>query len=514
MTISRPAQPFPRSAVRAIAAAWLLGACALGPARAQVLDRVIERATISLPAPTQSLDPTATVSATDRAVFSLTNGTLMRTEIDGSIVPGLAESIRYTPDFRAATVTLRRNLKFSDGSPLTARDVAATFNRHMKVERSVLGAMMGRIAAVDAKDDVTVEFKFKNPFPSFGEFAAAGSYGIYPGQRLAEGESAFKLPVTSGKYRIVSAWASNKIQLKANEHWYGAKPVINDLTFAVVEDANSAISQVQGGTLDYAGDLPPNYLNQLKGAAGITVSAVPTYGFYDLRLHNGSGPFADANVRKAASLALDRQAIVRAIWGDSNKPQAGYWPVTTPWHDPKLKTGADPEAARALLAKTTCASGCEVRMIYSDQDFPFASQLALIVQNQLQKVGFKVQLQRLDTPVLVKRLFAGDYDIAPGAMASAANIPDPLLTLSLLSTGPLKAEFTGYKSPKMDALVTKVQESSGEARSAAAHELADLFNADAPYLVYATWVRGAASRLPPGAVSVVGTGLVVGSLKK
>ncbi|HSW21592.1 MAG TPA: ABC transporter substrate-binding protein [Burkholderiaceae bacterium] len=491
----------------------LLIACAAGAGQTQVLDRVIDRATISLPAPTQSLDPTASVSATDRAVFTAINGTLMRTEIDGSIVPGLAESIRYSPDFRTATVELRRNLKFSDGSPLTARDVAGTFNRHMKVERSVMGAMMGRIASVEPKGDLTVEFKFKNPFPSFGQFSATGSYGIYPAQRIGEAEF-FKSPVTAGKYRIVSGWAGNKIQMTANEHYYGPRPVIKDLTFAIVEDANSAISQLQGGTLDFAGDLPPTYLTQLKSVQGITVSAVPTYGFYDLRLHNRSGPFADVNVRKAASLALDRQAIVRAIWNDTNKPQSGYWPVTTPWHDPSLKTTADIEGARALLSKTACASSCEVRMIYSDQDFAFASQLALMVQNQLQKAGFKVQLQRLDTPTLVKRLFAGDYDMAPGAMASSADIPDPLLTLSLLSTGPLKAEFTGYNSPQMDALVTKVQESSGEVRTTAARDLAKLFAEDMPYLVYATWVRGAASRLPAGAVSVVGTGVVVGHLKQ
>src|SRR5690606_4463723 len=133
----------------------------------------------------------------------------------------------------------------------------------------------------------------------------------------------------------------------------------------------------------------------------------------------------------------------------------------------EVNTEQDLEGAKPLLPGSECESGCSIRMMYSDQEFAFSSQLALIVQNQLQAVGIDVQLERLDAATLVQRLRAGDYDMVPGAMAAPANIPDPLLANALLGTGALKAEFTGYSSPEMDALIARVNESGPEERAAA-----------------------------------------------
>src|SRR5215217_3530577 len=493
--------------LKSLAAGLLATTFGIMPIAAIAADAV-DHITVSLPAPTQSIDPTGSVSATDRAFYSLTNGTLTRTQIDGSIVPGLAESIEFSDDFTSAVVTLQAGLKFSDGTPITGNDVAATFMRHKSVEGSVLGAMMNRITTVEATGDLTAKFTFANPFPSFADFASSGAYGIFPAAGIAT-EGFFEAPVTSGPYKFTTGWASNKIELVVNENYGGPKPAAAAVTLSIVEDANSAISQLQAGQLDYAGDIPPNFIPQLQGAPGITVLPVTVYGFYDLRMWNQSGIMADANIRKAVSLALDRNAIVRSIWGDVNQPLAGFWPQSMAWYT-DVSTAQDLDAAKALLAGTACESGCTIRMMYSDQEFAFSSQLALIVQNQLKEIGVDVQLERLDAATLVQRLRAGEYDMVPGAMAAAANIPDPLLANALLGSGPLKAEFTGYSSPDMDALIAKVNQTAGDARATAAAELQAQFANDAPYATLAPWVRVGASRLPEGTVSLVGTGIVVG----
>ena len=501
--------PFPQLSRRPLAllAAALLASAA--PAGLFAQER-IEEVTISLPAPHLSFDPTATVSATDRAVFGMISGTLFRPEIDGTVVPELAESIAYSDDYTSATVTLREGQMFSDGTPVTAADVAATFMSNKAVEGSVLGAMNNRIANVEAQDERTVLFTFTGPFPSFADFSSSTSFGIFPAAGLADRAKFFELPVTSGPYKVTSGWSGNSLGFVRNEHYAGAAPLIDEITLTVIEDANSAMSQLQSGQVDYAGDLPPNYLLQLQGAPGITVGAVPVYGFYDLRLWNPSGPFSDPRVRNAVAEAIDRPAIVRSIWGDTNQPLAGFWPPSMDWHDASADPSRDLDAARALLAGTVCESGCQVRMMYSDQEFPFSSQLALILQNQLAEVGIEVQLERLDAASLIQRLRAGDYDMVPGAMASAANIPDHLLGNALLGTGPLKAEFTGYNSEAMNALIGRVNASTGEERAAAAAELEALFDEDQPYITLAPWVRGTASSLPEGTVALVGTGLVIG----
>ena len=107
---------------------------------------------ISLAAQTSSFDPTATVSATDRATSSLLSTSLFVLDAKGDTVPGLAENVEYNEDFTAATVTLRE-AQFSDGSPITAEDVAATINRHKSVQGSRIASTTNRIDTVTATDD-------------------------------------------------------------------------------------------------------------------------------------------------------------------------------------------------------------------------------------------------------------------------------------------------------------------------------------------------------------------------
>ena len=474
----------------------------------------IESAVLSLPAPSQNLDPTASVTATDRATWSLINGTLFRAEFDGTIVPSLAASVDYNDDYTAATVKLVDGAKFSDGTLLTAKDVEATFNRQKSVEGSTLATTMNRVASIKANGDDSVQFEFDGPFPSFEDYFAQGSTGIFPAAGMENADEFFKNPVTSGPYKMVSGWSSNQLDLELNDNYFGPRPIIEDLTIAIVEDANSAISQLQSGQIDYAGDLPPNYLAQLEGAQGVTVSGIQAFGFYDVRMNNATGPMADANLRKAINVSLDRESIVNSIWGELNEPLQGFWPQSMEGFEPALETGRDLELAKEFLAKSdTCQSGCSVRMMYSDQEFPFSGQLALMVQSQLKEVGITVELEKLDAATLIDRLFAGDYDLVPGAMAAPSNVPDPLLANALLSTGFLKAEFTGYKSAQMDAHIAKVYSTRGADRTAAIKEISTQFIEDQPYAVLAPWVRGAATTLPEGVLSLQGTAVVVGTQK-
>lgn len=471
----------------------------------------IDAATVSLPAPNLSFDPTASVSATDRLVYQMINAPLMTQEIDGSVTPGLAEDFEFNADYTAITMQLR-DANFSDGSPITADDVVATFTRHAGVEGSTIASTLARVSSFEATGDQEVTFTFPRPFPSFTDVMAQGSLGIVPAASLADAEAYYEAPdVTSGPYTIAETWAGNSLELAANPEFWGPQPIVENLTVTVVEDANSAISQVQNGQIDFAGDLAPNFVTQIEGTPGLTVEETILAGFYDLRLNNASGVFSDVNVRQAVNLALDREAIVAAIWGERNEPLSGFWPQSMEGHSER-STAQDLDAATELLAGTECETGCTVKLVYSDQDFPFSGQLALLVQNQLAEVGINVELERVDGSTVVDRLFAGQFDIVPGAMSSPVNVPDNLTSLALLSTGPLKAEFTGYASPEMDELVAQVNSSLGEDRAAAAAEIEALFAEDQHLATLAPWVRLSVSTLPDGVFRLVGTTAVMGGL--
>jgi ABC-type transport system substrate-binding protein len=469
----------------------------------------IPSAVISLAAQTTSFDPTASVSATDRATGALMNTSLFLLQEDGSTAPGLAESVTYNDDYTAATVKLRE-ASFSDGTPITADDVAATITREKAVEGSSIASTTDRIATVTATDPSTVDFTFPAPYPSFE--GQAGLLSIYPAAAMADAEEYFKAPtVTSGQYTITDGWASNKLELTANPEYWGGAPAVQELTVTIIPDGNSALSQLQAGQIDFAGDLAPNYITQVAGTPGTEILVTPVFGFFDLRLQNTKGPFADVNVRKAVNAAIDREAIVSSIWGDYNVPQAGFWPVGTEAYDDTVSTARDLDAAKELLAGTECENGCDVKMVYSDQDFAFSAQLALMVQQQLKEIGITVELEKVDGATLVDRLFSADYDIVPGAMASSSNTPDQLLANALLGSGFLMAEFTGYSSPAMDELIAQVDATTGDERIAAEAAVEAQFAEDQPFVTLAPWVRGSVSTLPDGVFTLVQSAALMGT---
>jgi peptide/nickel transport system substrate-binding protein len=359
------------------------------------------------------------------------------------------------------------------------------------------------VSSVTAVNDETVSFKFTQPYPSFE--GDAGVLAIFPASAMASPNSYFADPtVTSGQYTITGGWSSNRLQLQENPDYWGGLPAVKNVTLTVIADGNSAISQLQSGQVNFAGDLPPNFVTQVQGTPGLQVLITPVYGFFDLRLQNTHGVFADIRVRKAVNEAINRDAIVSAIWGSNNVAQSGFWPKGMEGYNPSSSVAVNLNAARNDLKGTACASGCTVTMIYSNSDFAFSGQLALMVQSQLAQIGIRVQLDQMDAATEINDLFAGNYNIAPGAMPSDGNTPDGLLNRALLGTGSLKAEFTGFNSPTMNALITKATSTNGTARAGYLTQIENLFAQDQPYVILAPWVRESVTTLPSGVFALVG----------
>jgi peptide/nickel transport system substrate-binding protein len=135
--------------------------------------------------------------------------------------------------------------------------------------------------------------------------------------------------------------------------------------------------------------------------------------------------------------------------------------------------------------------------------------LALLVQAQLQEIGIILELENLDQATLVERLFAGDYQIAPGAMNSSGPFPDGLILLSLDPDSGINAEFTFYDNPAMGEIIDRVTSSLGEERAIALAEMQELFDQDQPLSTYGIRVTGQATTLPTDVISLVGTTLTI-----
>jgi peptide/nickel transport system substrate-binding protein len=434
-------------------------------------------ATVAFSAKVVSLDPDQAYNQLDVSVLHLISGNLFEFRRGGEIVPGLAESATASADGLSWTFTLRPNLKFSDGTPLTSEDVKATFDRIMGDETNIYATLAARIDSVEATSATEIVVKLNAPYPSLTTVVSEPAFGIYPAGRITT-DGFFDSPVSAGPYELVSWGGTENVVVKVNDSYWGPKPVIGTLTLRTIPDANTRLAQVRSGQIDFAVDLPPNLYSQITDS--IHPQFTSLFGINALVPRNDHPPFDQLGMRQAVSKAVDRDQIAKTVFNDRLKPLAGFWPPTMTGYDESISTKRDVEGAKAALQGTTCETGCTVNLIYS-VDIAFAPPQALIVKSNLEEIGITVNLEGLDTTSFTNRLFAGDFDLALSPQYDYVNIPDGMLTYALISDGGIQANGSGLVSAEIDEAAKVAMQSDGADRTAALANVEKLFAEQAPY---------------------------------
>lgn len=435
---------------------------------------------IALPAKVQTLDPDQAYNYADVNALALIGGTLYTLQPDGTVQPGLAESAEASADGLSWTVTLRDGLVFSDGAPLTAADVVASFQRAMTDESNAYAGLVAKFAGVTAPDDTTVVINLDAAYPSLPTVLSEPALMIMPASGLEQGADFFQDPVSAGQFRLTTELGASTMTFEANENYWGPDPVVSTVTFETVPDANTRLAQVQSGQLDLAFPIPAELASQAQGDT--RVEAPAGFGWTALVPRNTVAPFDDPRVRTAISDVLDRDRMASVAWSGLIDPLKGFWPSTMPGYDDSVSVAPDVDAARAALQGTTCQDGCAATLIY-DTQYPAYAQLALIAKDNLAQIGIDVSIQSLDSVTFTNRAYAGDFELAMIGTYDYVPIPDGLLNYNLLSTGGQQANFSGYVSPEMDALIAQAGTTDGDARQQVLGQINQLFLQDAPYSV-------------------------------
>jgi ABC-type transport system substrate-binding protein len=333
---------------------------------------------------------------------------------------------------------------------------------------------------------------------------------VLPAKQLNEA-GFFDQPVSAGPYLLKSV-QGHDVTLEVNPHYYGPKPAIKTLKLVTIEDPNSRVAQLKSGQIDFAFDLPPSLLPTLESTPGVTASVVPGYGWYSLDMWNEVAPLDNPKVRRAISMAIDREQLSEVIWQGKNQGLAGFWPETMAGYEPEASTGVDVEAAKKELAGTECASGCTIELEYPPALVPFADQMALLISSDLEAIGIKVTITKVDFNTFYADLGGGKYQMALYGLYDFVNMPDGLLTYALSAEGGINANFSGYSSPATTKLIERTLQSSGAEQTKALAEVNETFATDQPFATLATWAYVPATRLPADLMAVEGSGLLyVGS---
>jgi oligopeptide transport system substrate-binding protein len=438
-----------------------------------------------------TLDPQKASFANEIAVLLQNYEGLTRYDKDLKTVPGAAEKWEYNADATQVTFTLRDNLKYSDGSPLTAQDFINTIYRlldpHSPGDYQTLLFMikgaediintavptdeaklpdLQKALGVTAKDDKTLVFDLSQPTPYF--HTLVGTWAVYPAkQELVEkgGESWYEDPanqVGNGPFQVTTIDKSqNLIEFKANENYWAGPPKLDTIQVKYIDDLAVALQAYQNGEIDmFAPD--PNDVPTIKGDPALNQEyhEYPGSCTYTMSFNLTKEPFNNPKVREAFAYGFDRESYVRDALKDTEVATLTWIPPGYPGNDTsETRFGFDVEKGKALLAEAGYADGAgfpEVKYSYNSNNPANQARIEYLIQMFQQNLGVTLLPDPVEATTLTNMRKSNETypQITTGSWC--ADYPDPQNWLSVYWQSESNfAKNTGYKNEQVDDLLAQ-----------------------------------------------------------
>lgn len=431
------------------------GKCAATPTRGGSL--VYERQ-----AATETLDPLNPKNGNgDIFAYNQIYSGLVRSDPTGQtnkIVPSLAQSWTVSSDGKTYTFHLRPGIKFSNGQPVTANDVAWTLNRFGNPKiNSIMAAVAGGFGNAIAVNNSTVRVHLTRPVAAFLYDISIWPAFILPKNLVEkEGSAFYNHPVGTGPFMVKNFVKGSYITFVRNPYyWEKGKPYLNSVRYNFVGDSNTRILAVESGSAQEMDVVPFSQVNTLRSNKNIVLQSAKVPLFLGLWLNHARAPFDDLNVRRAIQYAINRPLINKSIFdglGQIANSVLMSFAMDAP--DSAVKPYPyDVAKAKALMAKSKFPHGFSTTLMYpSGTDF--YSQLALALQQQLGAIGIKVKLIQQDTATVTNAWFTRKYDMVfPFAsFTSDITVPDEYADfLANWGNG-----FNGFDSNWRDPTINKM----------------------------------------------------------
>lgn len=454
----------------------------------------------------ETIDP-ALNSAVDGGNMILhTFECLLTVDQDGKLAPGQAESWETSEDGLTWTFHLRDGLKWSDGSALTANDFVYSWRRvcdpmvAAPYAETVLGmvegyedAIGGNLEAlgVEAPDDSTFVVHLSSPCSYFGSLAAFAT--LSPVQQATIDANGDGWAVNADTYITngcfyISEWVPGSyIMCTKNPNYWNADAIkLDGIKFNLIEDPNASYSAYQTGEVLFIKDVPTEEIPSLEGNEEFHVD--PIIGTYYLSLNTQREPFNDPKVRKALSLAIDREYVANTLMQGTYSPASNF--MGPGWIDtdgsqfmdnanggqPYIDTTnheANVEEAKKLLEEAGYPGGEGFPAItYSTNDAGYHKVVAEYLQQAWAEIGVQLQVDIVEWASFTPMRRNGDYDASRNGWVGDYSDPSNMLDLLYSSNGNNDGKFNNAEyDAAMDISRTTLD---AKERSEALHKAEDI----------------------------------------
>lgn len=416
--------------------------------------------------PAAGFDPAYGWGAGEHVHEPLIQSTLTVTNADLTIGLDLATDYTVSDDGLTWTVAIRDDVSFTDGEPLTADDVAFTYNM-VKEASSVNDFTM--LDHAEAVDDTTVRFHMTRAFSIWPYTMAV--VGIVP-EHAYDGATYGQNPVGSGRY-ILKQWdQGQQVLFEANPNYYGEPPKMQEVTILFMEE-DAAYLAVQAGRVDVA-DTSATYSDQTVEGYGLTAyDSVDNRGFNLPAVpaamdaagrRTGNDLTADVRVRRAMNIGVDRGEMIDHVLNGYGSPAYSVCDGL-PWYNPASQVAYDPAGAAALLEEAGWHMGndgirekdgvkAELVLLYSSGD-SVRQALAADFANQLGELGIAASIEGVGWDTAYDRALAD-----PMIWGWGAHTPMELYNIYHTMEGAGSAAYSPYANDAVDAYMDRALESA------------------------------------------------------
>jgi peptide/nickel transport system substrate-binding protein len=446
-------------------------------------------------------------------IGQLVNGHLIEINEKLEYVPSLATDVPtienggVSKDGLRYTFKLRRGVKWHDGQPFTAADVAFTHSVLLNPAVDVRGRVgWNKITKVETPDDATVIFQFSAVDAPFLDRVA--TLGMLPRHILGSVPAAdlkshrwFRNPVGLGPF-VFKEWVpgSHLVLVKNPHYWKPGRPYLDRVVYKIVPDANALLNQLETGDVDTRVRLVNEQIEVVQKLPNVRVVATPSVTPWLLWMNHTVAPFNDRKVRQALAHGFDKERIARTLLGGHVTPAWGLLPPMSWAYNPNVpKHTFDQAKAKSLLdeagwkmggdgvrAKDGKRLSFEIANIAGEQE---RVQVLSFIQQQWKQIGVEAKIRAVDVGQMWGRMLPQrQFEMA---YSYTGRLPDPDMSSHYLSPE-LKptTNFPGYANAEVDKLLLAANATvERDKRKAAYHRVQQIVADDATHL-FLYWLNG------------------------
>jgi peptide/nickel transport system substrate-binding protein len=450
----------------------------------------------------------------------MTYETLVRMGVDYEPVPGLATEWVESADGLEWTFTIREGAEWSDGEPLTAQDVAYTYN--LLIENQAIRDwnidFAGNLVSAVAPDDTTFVLTLAEPAPAEVLTREVFIVPEHVWSQYADpsADDANQLPlVGSGPFQVTEYETDEFIRLEANEGYWDGAPGFDEVVFDYYTENDAAVAALEAGEVDIVSGLNPAQMEALEGQEHITVNNAQGRRYVSLTLNhgtvtqdgtefgNGHPALKDPIVRQAMHMAIDKRALVETVLDGNGEPATSLIPSIFEqyhWDGGDELIGGDIFAANELLneagyprdengVRTMPETGEPLSFrFYHHADNTDYATVVQFVTEWWAELGLEIKPEPIEQGTLNDLAYLGEFDIAFSGWGVGPNPTEQLAmhtcaVLPTLTDGSERSSENSYCNPEFDALHEQQKvESDPDARAELVRQQQQMLYTDTPVI--------------------------------